>query len=494
MVSTEKFISYEGRIIAGIRDQLEAFDDSTTKALCRDFGIAIGSSKPDNLKVKLRTTLGDRNNFSEGRFKVKVPRFPSDIRIYFLDGKSFEDVNRFIHDAFFKDRQKDLWDEPITEIGEGSTTVADYLKGKIESFKNEVEEGMSRHDLVDKLKNYIDGLNQLKIITGFERKDINLSVKVMFVVDENETEANRFGDGTRRRVTLALLQHKIEKEAGEAIYVLDEPDTHLHPKAQSSLLDIMDGITRNNNQILISTHSPFIMNSAQLRQVRILDRRDGATSIRKLGDEKDRTDSYQSLGIENSHLFFSKKIVIVEGKTEQAFFPTIYQNLYGKPLSRDFIRVIPREGIKDAARFIEVIQDFLGHSDLFIITDNDANDETQEIIDGLDIPTTNRFRLGRREFEDSFASHIIYEAWQQYVEVRHKKTIGDLWTSDAIFALLQEAGDELGRGKFSERLSELNRGCRVGMTKPKLGEALGMFCAEHHLHPDIREFLRIVRS
>lgn len=485
-VIISKYATYSGKYIADLRKRLNDIEDEQIKILARQFGLIVGNSKAETLRGKLLEIMSDRENFKDGRFFIKVSKFGESVKVYYLDGKSFDDVNKFVHETFFKDMQKSIWSERISENVDMS--LEQYIEDKVQGIKSKIENDIQEHDIINKLRSYISDISDIKLQVNFEKKDIALNVRVQFVSSGFERDAKRFGDGTRRRVTFALLQHKIETETEEALYILDEPDTHLHPRAQSDLLDIIEGIAANGNQILISTHSPFIMNSAYMRQVRLLEKDAGVTKIKRLSDEKARSSSMKSLGIENSHLFFSRKIVIIEGRTELFFFPHAYEKMYNRPLSRDFIRLMPREGIQDATRFAEVVQDFMSHSDIFLVTDNDASDEVKEIAKGLNIPEANQYKLGIKEFEDLFGSRTIWSSWQQYV-LSKGKALGPDWDDERIFELAQESIGKEGKYKFSERLSELNKGAGVGLSKPLLGEALGLYCDIHALPTRVREFL-----
>ena len=61
----------------------------------------------------------------------------------------------------------------------------------------------------------------------------------------------------------------VESEEGhkDAILLLDEPGIHLHPTAQQELITFFEALSENN-QILYSTHSPFLVDGEHLHRVR----------------------------------------------------------------------------------------------------------------------------------------------------------------------------------------------------------------------------------
>jgi len=77
---------------------------------------------------------------------------------------------------------------------------------------------------------------------------------------ENELKqisTRNIGSGIEIILTL-LLMNSISGESKESIvYLIDEPELHLHPKAQEMLLEILMQESKDK-QIIISTHSPYM--------------------------------------------------------------------------------------------------------------------------------------------------------------------------------------------------------------------------------------------
>lgn len=131
---------------------------------------------------------------------------------------------------------------------------------------------------------------------------------------------------------MALLEYKKEQSLLEhdtsTIYLLDEPDTHLHVKAQIEFLETVKGFSRNGSQVILTTHSPFIINSVNPKQLRLLENNENRSKIRYLKQDIDVADRVlRSLGIENTYLF-SRHIVIVEGETEEQFLPSYFLKIW----------------------------------------------------------------------------------------------------------------------------------------------------------------------
>lgn len=257
-------------------------------------------------------------------------------------------------------------------------------------------------------------LTEISVKPIFEPRDINIDVKVKLLEGEDEIPINKKGDGTKRRITMALLEYKkVQQEKVPSLYVFDEPDTHLHVKAQMELLSILRQFCENGKQIIITTHSPFIMNFVKPRQIRLLYLENGETKIKYISSDKQLERVLMNLGIENIYLFFSRKILIVEGETEERFITIIYERLFGNKLHSNLIRVIKRDSITDVPRFAKVLCQFVKPEDILILVDSDIDertDETKEIISKLEIPEKNIFKVGTKEFEDAFEAEVLYNA------------------------------------------------------------------------------------
>ena len=65
------------------------------------------------------------------------------------------------------------------------------------------------------------------------------------------------GSGIEIILTLLLLKSIANETKGSVIYLIDEPELHLHPKAQEKLLELLLQESKDK-QIFVSTHSPYM--------------------------------------------------------------------------------------------------------------------------------------------------------------------------------------------------------------------------------------------
>jgi predicted ATP-dependent endonuclease of OLD family len=114
----------------------------------------------------------------------------------------------------------------------------------------------------------------------------------------------------------------VESEHGhrDAVLLLDEPGLHLHPTAQHELLSFFDTLAEKN-QLIYTTHSPFLVDGRRLTRVRaVTETKDGRSHVSTDLWPADRETTFPlqaALGYELAQtLFQGKRNVLVEGMTD----------------------------------------------------------------------------------------------------------------------------------------------------------------------------------
>ncbi len=137
---------------------------------------------------------------------------------------------------------------------------------------------------------------------------------------------------------LVFLVESQDTHAG-AILLLDEPGTSLHPLAQKDLSAFFDGLSEDN-QLIYTTHSPFLIDSDRLDRARkVYVAADGTTKatpdLREAeGDEKSQRASgyavYAALGLTVAEsLLLGCTVVVVEGTSDQMYLSAIKTIMIG---------------------------------------------------------------------------------------------------------------------------------------------------------------------
>lgn len=128
-----------------------------------------------------------------------------------------------------------------------------------------------------------------------------------------------------------------QKSHRGAILLLDEPGLHLHISAQQDLLGFFQRVAEEN-QVLYSSHSPFMIDPSRLENVRTVFRQKAAAGERLYtrvspgtepeGDRDTLLPMQATLGYELSQtLFLGKKTLIVEGLTDYCLLKALSHEL-----------------------------------------------------------------------------------------------------------------------------------------------------------------------
>jgi predicted ATP-dependent endonuclease of OLD family len=438
--------------------------------------------------ANLKTSILEK--FDGGGVEIVGASFPSFNNIQ-LDGRHFENVSGFFKEVFLKGKQSEIWDEKITE----DQTIEEFVKEKINSYSAHVEQSIKDTGVLSRMQLFLKDLTEVKIEPIYQKKDLNIDAKVKFLEHGEEVSIDKKGDGTKRRITMALLEYKKEQSLIEhdasTIYLLDEPDTHLHVKAQLEFLDTVKGFAANGSQVILTTHSPFIINSVKPKKLRLLENNNNHSKIKCIKSDPDCADKIlRTLGIENTHLFFSKHIIIVEGETEENFIPSYFIRAFDETLSSSLIKIINCKGIPNIPGFAKALLEIHNPENIHLLFDNDASPELADLIDRLQIPDERKYVVGTKEFEDAFTDDALYAAWAAYL-TSYEKEIPVTWSVESIRNLRAECAEN-GK-KFSKEIRSLNQGGKK-MSKPIFGNAIGQHLNYDDIPARLLELVQAVRQ
>jgi len=145
------------------------------------------------------------------------------------------------------------------------------------------------------------------------------------------------------------------------ILLLDEPGLALHALAQDDLLRYIDDLS-TRHQVLYTTHSPFMVHSERLHQIRVVeDKADQGTIISSnlsSSDPKTIFPLQAALGWTIAqNLFISEKNLLVEGPSELLYLQMMSANLEssGKTSLRSDITIVPVGGLDKVVTFVALL-------------------------------------------------------------------------------------------------------------------------------------------
>jgi predicted ATPase len=145
---------------------------------------------------------------------------------------------------------------------------------------------------------------------------------------------NSSGTGVSQVIALLTAIMTIEN----AVIIVDEINSFLHPAAVKSLLRILQ-TEYSQHQYIISTHAPEVIGFSNPRTILLVKRSGYESSVAPLVLEE--VDQFRAvaehLGVSMADVFAAERVIWVEGPTEELCFPLLYTHATGEPLPRGTI-------------------------------------------------------------------------------------------------------------------------------------------------------------
>lgn len=299
------------------------------------------------------------------------------------------------------------------EYDENDVTVLERMVAEINA------EAIDKSAPLKQLKTHLDNLNQSfegsgqTELTPFPKKIRDLSKR--FSVHFGESDKNSFsmeyhGMGTRSWASMLTVKaftellarnHKEEAEPFFPILAAEEPEAHLHPNAQRTLFE---QLRDNPGQVIISTHSPYLVGMSDLRDLRgLVKTSDIIQSVRLIDglDTEDINILQREIMRFRGELLFSKALILFEGVTEEQIIPAMFQQYFDKPTFSLGINGIGVSG-KNYPPFIKMALSF--GIPVCIISDNDGRTKTEIESQVRKIQQKTTLKLSENIFHLSFLS------------------------------------------------------------------------------------------
>lgn len=164
----------------------------------------------------------------------------------------------------------------------------------------------------------------------------------------------------------------------DCLFLIDEPDLHLHPKAQKSMLKLFDYMVNTGlgSQIIFSTHSPFLIESEKLHRVRLVkkDAQSGTKIENKYWKDCDNetlSPLLSAIGLELSQglALAKEKNVLVEGQSDYFYLMAFKEIIKKRDLQDIDLHIIPCVGASKTELLASILIGW--ELDFLVLLDND---------------------------------------------------------------------------------------------------------------------------
>jgi len=123
------------------------------------------------------------------------------------------------------------------------------------------------------------------------------------------------------------------EQAETSVILIDEPGLYLHSKAQKDVLKVFESLS-GKSQVIISTHSPYLIDAQRLDRVRLILKDDQSgtwieNKIHKGADTETLTPIITAIGLDLAHDFLiaGKRNVLLEGISDYYFMQALREHL-----------------------------------------------------------------------------------------------------------------------------------------------------------------------
>ena len=333
--------------------------------------------------------------------------------------------------------------------------VEKFFEGKGEEVEGEKEEVLNiknyiNKESVDQILDYINRkLNKLKgfkefgIVVSIEEEIKNLIYELLTIKDSKGLDIQKIGYGVQFHllITLTLLEkimglienkHRQKckfsqnENSGKKKYIsvvlgLDEPEIHLHPYMQRTLIKYIKNILTNENeefssllkelfdvdaiigQAIVVTHSPHILLNDYKQMIRFFPSKKSSMQVRSGVDINLDAQKEKHLLMNLPYVkeaFFSKCVIIVEGETEFGALPIWGEKVIGD-LDEHGISVIKAGGKGSIKPLVELLNSF----NIKTVSIRDRDEGTN--LDGYDFVTDGK------DFEEDLVNELFSKSQKE---------------------------------------------------------------------------------
>jgi len=256
------------------------------------------------------------------------------------------------------------------------------LKGQLLGLQQAIDQNLALQAIKDGISSQLDKIslktedktNEVDLI--FTLPDVSdLLKKISLIYGENPIKIERNGTGRNNLLFISLVLSYIEDVSRAhspyfRVVGLEEPESHLHPNLQDHLAHNIESLIkqpgsesfRKDIQLLITSHSTHITTKIDFENTVVLYKKDGQIVSHYIldGFSEDALGKKQIkylnkyLDAVNTNLFYSRRIILVEGISEKLLLPVFFEMLTGHTTEKSSCCIINVNGLA-FSYFLEVI-------------------------------------------------------------------------------------------------------------------------------------------
>lgn len=285
------------------------------------------------------------------------------------------------------------------------------LKGQLVGLQQAINDNVTLQEIKNGISVQLDKISLATDETSnlvnliFTLPDVSdLLKKISLIYGDNPIKIERNGTGRNNLLFISLVLSYVEDiTRGHSSYFrivgLEEPESHLHPNLQDHLAHNIESLIKDKGmkdyrkdiQLLITSHSTHITTKIDFENTVVLYKDKDKNEIvshyildgfsqNALGKKQIKyLNKY--LDAVNANIFYSRKIILVEGISEKLLIPVFFERILKHSTEKLSCCVINVNGLA-FSYFLEIIKNGFFQKCL-VLTDRDSDTKSKDRADNL---------------------------------------------------------------------------------------------------------------
>lgn len=302
------------------------FDDEEKADFKKQFGISL--SKSLQMKFQLFSNRTEYNIIMPGRAKRPMEEKMQEIGLFIRSKLEYEyipcvrstDLTAEYFAKLLNKEMKQIETNPVYQ--ECIHKIAELQKPIIRALEKK---------LASSLQTFLPGINSVKLQEDIDYFDAQLRAYPsrirgipINIDDGSMTSVENKGDGIKSLVAIGLIESmSFDNLQGKSLVLcIEEPEAHLHPDAVHSLRNVLLEIAaREGVQVIISTHSPILVDRDNVANNVVISDNHRVTSCRSIEEVR------ETLGVRVTDNLSASKVVLVEGESDKRYIEALCKSL-----------------------------------------------------------------------------------------------------------------------------------------------------------------------
>lgn len=203
------------------------------------------------------------------------------------------------------------------------------VKGMLESLNAKIQEIFAdqKAHLISgaRVVAYVDDIN-FELTKEGNPSELLRNLEVFITEGARKFNIQNTGTGTQSAVIIGILELALKNKPSKTrVFCVEEPEVFIHPHGIRYIGDLLRRVAADGKtQVIASSHSPGLVATFSPREIIRIDKAEGETKIFQPPSGA-LTDAHfkRFINGENAELFFSDKVLLVEGDTEKQLLPTL---------------------------------------------------------------------------------------------------------------------------------------------------------------------------